>query len=112
MFSLQAKTFDEQKIRYLEDLFLSFLDSCSNLSEDTFQSSINRFSITIFESIFVATCQRAYTSNNLVKGTIVFESVTTLKSDQRFLAAAERTTTSKTNVSTRLERAHEIIKVE
>lgn len=108
-FSLKARTFDANKIQYLERLLMSFLESCSELDNDAFQSGINRFSITIFESIFAAACGTAYADGALVKGKITAESVTKLKSDEKFLSASERTTASKTNVTTRLQRAREII---
>lgn len=108
-FSLKAKTFGAEKIQYLERLLISFLESCSELDNDAFQSSINRFSITIFESIFAAACRTAYAQKTLVKSRITAESVSNLKSDGKFLGASEKTTASKANVSIRLQRAREII---
>ena len=111
-FSKNAKGHSTQQIMYLESLFDSFLDSCSNLSSDIFQSGIKRFSITLFESVFVAVCSTFYDSKKLVTGTIELESLLRLKADPVFLAAAERATTSKSNVVARLQRAKEIIQVQ
>jgi len=110
-FSLKAKSFDSDEIQYLEDLFKSFLESCSELGDTAFQSGINRFSSSIFESIFAAACKTTFMSHKLIKGKITAESILKLKSDDRFTAASEKTTASKANVFTRLERALEIIEV-
>lgn len=110
-FSHDAKEYKQEKVVYLESLFDSFLASCSELLKDSFQSSINRFSITIFESVFAAVCGAPYANKELVTGKIDPHSVAELKADRAFLAAAERTTASKANVSTRLKRAREIIRV-
>jgi hypothetical protein len=83
-FSLHAKTFDGQKIQYLERLFVSFLESCSSLNSGDFQSSLKRFSITLFESIFAAACQKAYADKDLVTGKITTESIANLRTDQTF----------------------------
>ncbi len=110
-FSSRAKTFEQKKVDYLKELFSSFLKSCSLLRPAIFQKA-NRFSITYFESLFVATCKPAYENKRLVSGKIDPQSVEKLKGDQVFSAAAERTTTSKANVSKRLQRALDIIKVQ
>ena len=110
-FSLKTKSFNAEQIQYLENLLLSFLQSCSNLDNTAFQSSPNRFSITAFESIFAAACRHAFKSHALINGKITAESVTQLKEDEKFMAASEKGTANKVNVATRLERAHEIIKV-
>jgi len=111
-FSLQAKQFDSQKVSYFESLFQSFVESCSNLRSDAFLNKVGRFSITIFESIFNAVCRDAYRRSEFVKGKVDPQSVSELKSDSEFLAAAEKATTSKANVSTRLKRANEIIRTD
>lgn len=110
-FSLHAREYGEEDVKYFESLFESFLESCTNLANDAFQSTVKRFSITLFESIFAATCQEAYASKKMVVGKIDLDSVTEMKIDSKFLAAAERTTTSKSNLLTRLKRAREIIKI-
>lgn len=110
-FSLSAKSFDAQRIRYLEQLFVSFLESCSQLAAGDFQSSVKRFSITVFESIFAAAADEAFSKEDLIQGKIDPESVVKLKTDPSFLASALKTTTSTTNVQTRLSRAREIVNV-
>ncbi len=111
-FSKQARAFDLSTVYYLESLFHSFLASCAKLPDNVLWTTTNRFSITLFESLFVAVCCTPYEHKTLVSGTIVPESVNRLKSDREFLAVAERTTSSKANVLERLQRAQEIIHVQ
>ncbi|WP_169704413.1 DUF262 domain-containing protein [Candidatus Kuenenia stuttgartiensis] len=110
-FSLHARDYENEGVKYFESLFESFLESCINLSNDAFQSTVKRFSITLFESIFATTCKEAYANKKMVVGKIDPGSVSQMKTDSKFLAAAEKTTTSKSNLLTRLKRASEIIKI-
>ncbi len=110
-FSKDGRKYDTNFIGYLERLFDSFLTSCNLIDPDAFQTSTNRFSITLYESVFVAVCEQAYQHGTLISGAIMPESLVQLKTDQEFLAAAESGTTSKSNVLKRLQRAREIIKV-
>ncbi len=110
-FSKEAKEFSLQQVEYFRALLNSFLTSCMDLSEESFQSSLNRFSITIFEAVFAAVCKTAYAESRLVTGKIDPESVSRLKNDQQFLAAAARTTTTRKNVDVRLKRAKELIRL-
>lgn len=110
-FSMDARSFTQQQVSYLESLFDSFLKSCTDLSSNSFESAGGRFGITVFESIFVAVCHEPYAEGQLVGGNIDPDSVKQLKRDLAFLDAAQQGTSSKINVSKRLERAQAIIQV-
>lgn len=108
----KAKELPRNDVKYLESLFESFLDSCSELLDDSFQMSSNRFSIPLFEAIFVAVCRELYEKKQFVVGKVVPETVKKLKEDEEFKNSLVRGgTASKGNVSKRLERAHKIIQV-
>ncbi len=109
-FSKHAKTFSSEEVQYFDHLFDSFLKSCSRLNSAHFQRN-NRFSFMLFEAVFVATCQEAYDSQDLVTGTIQPETVETLAQDKQFFAAAQQGTASKENVFTRMKRAQEHIRL-
>ncbi len=111
-FSLKAKGFDLEKINYLEALFNSFLNSASTLENTDFQSALKRFSITLFESIFAASCGQAFNEKRMVDGKIARQSVAELRADPEFQAAAERATTGTGNVLKRLDRARMIVKLQ
>ncbi len=112
MFSKQARNFNEADITYRSDLFDSFLASCSQLEPNAFEGSSGRFSITLYESVFVAVCTQPFKNKELVAGTIDPATIQQLKHDPAFQAAAQSRTTSASNVRTRLERSAAIIMVQ
>ena len=112
-FSKDAKAFEATQLEHLRQLLDSFLDSCSNLSRDAFRSARGRLSPTIFESVFVAACERLYADGRLVNGRISERSVQVLKEDDEFYSAAiHGGTSSGPNVATRLARARAIVELE
>ncbi len=110
-FSRKAREFSDELIIYLEKLFISFLSSCKGLPNNAFYSSANRFSPIFFEAVFGAICSSYFVRSSLIVGSIDSSSLAELKADKEFLAAAERSTTDRTNVLTRIRRAREIVKI-
>ena len=110
-FSEHARGVDEQELNRLQSLLDSFLETCSDLSPDAFHSAQGRFSPMIFESVFVATCQRAYAGNEEITGKIDVGSLNRLKDDRTFRNATQSQTSAPTNVKARLSRAFEILKL-
>ena len=108
-FSQEAMSFDETKLKQLDCLLESFLHSCQDLPSDAFHSIQGRFSPMIFESVFVAICEKSYAANSAVKGKINCESLRTLKDDPDFHAATQSQTTSLANVKKRLARARQLL---
>lgn len=111
-FSKKANLFTEELIEYLNNLFVSFLESCKNLNEETFTSKQGQFSISLFESIFVATCKDFFDERKLVDNKIVGQSVVALKEDTEFINSNQGSVASKTNVTTRINKAIEILRFE
>jgi len=111
-FSRTARTYDADTILFCKSLFDSFLDSCSLLSDRALYSSGNRFSVTLFESVFIASCKPAI-ANNIpsVQGKIIPDSVSELKKNLSFQEAAMNNTTSSKNVNTRLSLAQKLIRM-
>lgn len=111
-FSKTANRFKLELIDYLEALFVSFLDSCDNLSETAFSTKQGQFSISLFESIFVATCIEAFKKKELVSSKVVDNSVVALKENEEFINSNQGSVASKTNVTTRITKAIEMLKFE
>ena len=111
-FSKDAKAFDAARLEQLRQMLGSFLDSCSNLPRDAFHNARGRFSPTIFESVFVAACERLYADGRLVDGRISERSVQLLKEDDEFYNATQSRTSHSPNVAIRLERARTILELE
>lgn len=108
-FSKSANGFKPELIDYLDALFVSFLDACDNLSETTFGV---KFSISLFESIFVATCIDAFKKKELVSAKIVNDSVVALKENEDFVNSNQGNVASKANVTARITKAIEMLKFE
>lgn len=64
-FSKVSGSFDDELIEYLKALFDSFLNSTENLAAKDFFSQNSKFSISLFESVFVATCSPSFEKNKL-----------------------------------------------
>ena len=111
-FSKTANGFKQELIDYLEALFVSFLDSCDNLSETAFSTKQGQFSISLFESIFVATCIEALKKKELVSSKVINDSVVSLKENEEFINSNQGSVASKTNVTTRITKAIEMLKFE
>lgn len=111
-FSKTANGFKLELIDYLGALFVSFLDSCDNLSETAFSTKQGQFSISLFESIFVATCIEAFKKKELVSSKVVDNSVVALKENEEFINSNQGSVGSKTNVTTRITKAIEMLKFE
>jgi hypothetical protein len=108
-FSHESKEFSQKKIDYLEKLFNSFLDNCEELPPKAFYARTNRFSISMYEAIFAAVCEEAFTNNSLDIKPLSAESLEQLKTDPDFVKASQSQTTSKENVELRLRKAKEIL---
>ncbi|MEW6380113.1 MAG: DUF262 domain-containing protein [bacterium] len=111
-FARDAKRLSSSEISYFESLFTSFLSSCSRLPKNAFLTTANKFSITIFESVFNAVCSSPYQQGQLIPGKVKPESLDRLKQDKDFLLVAKGKTTNRKNVLDRLKRAKEIIEIE
>lgn len=109
-FSKNCKQLQNDQINYLEKLFHSFLETCSNLPEKAFyRKTTNKFNISIFEAVFVAQCRNCFENRQFVEGKLDPEKLEQLKSDPNFVEAIQSRTTSKENVNIRLQRAVSIL---
>lgn len=109
-FSQKSKQFSEDEISYLRELFMSFILACTDLGERAFFRN-NRFSKTLFESVFVVSCKKSYDEHKLLTAKIDESSFKNLKSDEEFISYLMSGSSSKENVRSRLRRAYEIIRL-
>ncbi len=111
-FSRKCETHDDDKNKYLESLFRSFLKSCSALGDDAFLNKRNgRFNIAMFEAAFTVVCEAAFKERRLLTGTIDRARIETLENDAEFVKASLEGTTRTANVSKRIQRARDIVGV-
>lgn len=109
-FSQKTKKFDDDYVDYLENLFNSFIDACSQLGEKAFFRN-NRFSKTLFESVFVAAATPSYLERKLITDKIELESFELLKNDDKFVSYLLSGSSSSDNIKGRIKRAKEVIKL-
>ena len=109
-FSQKAKGFSDAHIQYLEILFMSFVNACSNLDERAFFRN-GRFSTSLFDAVFVAACDTAFKTNKVLTGKIQKESFSQLKEDDDFIALLQSGTSSKEKTVKRIKIAKNVIKV-
>lgn len=84
--SRKFKGLGNEQIEYLEKLFNSFLESCSNLPERAFYlRTTNKFNISMYEAVFFAQCDHAFNQTQLVKNKLDYTKLESLKKDSDFL---------------------------
>lgn len=109
-FSKKCETHTPEQNTYLRQLFVSFLEGGSSLSEDAFiNKKNNRFNIALYEAVFTATCERTFAEKKRAVATLDAERIRILETDSEFVTASQKGTTQKANVETRLNRARKIL---
>ncbi|TRX02098.1 DUF262 domain-containing protein [Candidatus Methylobacter oryzae] len=108
-FSLKAKNFPDENINFLESLFMSFLNKATTNDDRLFHSKTGRFNISVFESIFVASCIKSFTEKKIDIKDIDFDKVDLLKNDTGFIEATQSDTASEKNVKFRISLAKSML---
>ncbi len=109
-FSKKCETNKKAYNRQLRELFMSFLRVTSGLPEGTFiNKANNRFNIALFEAVFTAVCGNAYRKKSIVEDMLDAGRIEQLRTNEEFIAAAQKGTTQTENVRTRLRIASEIL---
>ena len=109
-FSRKCRANDTAKNEYLELLFDSFLDACSDLPDDAFLNRRNkRFNIALYEATFAAALKNAFAQKRVARGALDAAKLHALEVDEDFSAAALQATTRTSNVEQRLNRAEAIV---
>lgn len=103
-FSKKCKAHTKEQNEYLQNLFLSFLESCSELPNDAFINKSNkRFNISLYEAVFTAACSPAFSKRELIQSKINPESIERIKTNSEFTDAASEGTTKVANVNLRID---------
>ncbi len=108
-FSKQAKKFSDEQVATLENAFMSFCEACDDLGERAFRTQKNRFSVTIFESIFAAVVGPEIWSRNRSIAKVTPQKVDALKNDSEFSVALQEGSTQRPNVELRVRKAKEFL---
>lgn len=109
-FSKKSENNDADKNKYLERLFISFIEASGELPDSAFiNEKNNRFNLALFEAVFTAASSEAFTKRRMLQGLVSPEEVFALSRDTEFVNAAVEGTTRTANVETRLRRAKALI---
>lgn len=108
-FSKKSRSFKEESLPFFQKLFETFCNNMVALNSSIFVSKSGKFSITIFESIFVALCEKAAKAENYDILITSNEAIDNLKANEDFIRASQDNTAGKGNVETRLRIAKEIL---
>jgi uncharacterized protein with ParB-like and HNH nuclease domain len=109
-FSKMSEANNKDQNRYLEDLFVSFLNSSESLSDNAFINvRNNRFNIALFEAAFTALLEKAFAERRVAIGEIDPDQLAALADDGEFQEAAVYGTTRTANVNLRLKKAREYL---
>ncbi len=111
-FSKKGKTQTAEHNQYLWTLSESFLNACSRLADDAFKNKKNnRFNVALYEAVFTAACEQAFSEKRVVAGTLDPEQIQNLEMDEEFVQASQKGTTQTKNLTARLNRARGIVGV-
>lgn len=108
-FAKKAMNYSTSEIEYFENLFTSFLESCSEISRETFATKKGEFNGALFDSVFVATVDIYYKEKSLVGGKIQPDKINALKKDVEFEKAITHSTSHSKMVKKRLAKAQEYL---
>ena len=97
-FSKHCEGFSDEQNEYFENLFASFLNACADLPDNAFMNKKNnRFNIALYEAVFSAVNQNAFSDNRCINGKLDTEKIHTLETDPEFSGAALAGTTKTAN---------------
>lgn len=108
-FSKKSRAFKEDSLAYFQKLFETFCDHSLDFNPTLFVSNSGKFSITIFESIFVALCEKAVEDQTFDVKPLDTNKIELLRTNEDFKKASQDNTAGKGNVETRLRLAKEIL---
>jgi uncharacterized protein with ParB-like and HNH nuclease domain len=112
-FSMNCKKNPQEKNEYLEQLFVSFLDSLEDLNDNPFKNKYSKkFVIHLFEAVFVVCCETAFKDKKLLTTKIPNEKIILLSQDSLFATYSQGGTTQISNVKNRIVRAREVLNIQ
>jgi hypothetical protein len=108
-FSKKSKNFNLSELSYFQQLFEAFCDYIISIYPKAFISVSGKFSITVFEAIFVALCQDAVNGKNLNIKKTSAEKIDSLKTNPDFIKSTQSNSAAKANIENRFKLAKQIL---
>lgn len=107
-FSEDTMQYNDKRVKYLNNIFIAFLNKTKKLKKDIFFSN-KRFNILVYEAVFYAACKKAYESGKLEVLELTNTKIDKIRSNEEFIKASEKETGKKYNIDKRLNVALDII---
>jgi uncharacterized protein with ParB-like and HNH nuclease domain len=107
--SSREKGFSSDEISYFESLFTKIVDSLVSIDSRIFFTESGKFSVPIYESIFVAIAEEAYRAKNFEIKIVSKDKINLLKKNKEFINASSVNTGNTNNVQDRIKKAKEIL---
>lgn len=104
-FAKKAMSFSEQETEYFRNLFISFLDSCSELPRELFATKKGELNASLFDCVFTVVAEDYYKNQTLITRKLSADSICSLKKDPEFEEAITHSTSHTKVVAKRLEKA-------
>ncbi len=108
-FSKDMRAAKKQTLTALRKVYYQFFDAAAALPDGIFGASGKRITVSVFESVFAASCASAFADESSNVGNLDAEKIRALKADKEFSEASTSRTADSANVQTRLRKAREIL---
>jgi len=108
-FSKKSKKFTVESLPYFQNIFEKFCDYMVSVNPKAFITTSGKFSVTLFESIFITLCQEAAKQNTLEVKATTNAKIDELKINPDFIKTSIKDTTGKSNIETRLRLAKQFL---
>lgn len=104
-YAKETMNYSAEKIAYLYDLFVSFLNACDGLPRELFTTKNGDLNAALFDSVFTVIASKCLKSKTLVTQKLYQEKISALKSDPEFEDAITHSTSHTKMVNKRIEKA-------
>ena len=108
-FSKDMRSASKQTLTSLRKVYYQFFDAAALLPEGIFGTGGKRITVSVFESVFAASCAKAFAEESSKVEGLNAEKIKALKADKEFNEASTSRTADSANVQTRLRKAREIL---
>ena len=109
-FAKKAQEFNSDEVKYLENLFLSFMDICSKYPDNLFiHNTQNKFMLFLLDTVFYYSCKMALDSQTKKITEIDSTKIKKLKENTDFSIASQSETSTKKNFDIRFNVAEKIL---
>ena len=111
-YSAYTKSLKKEEIKFRKELFLSFINSCSEIIDKRLFLRNNKFSPTVFEAVFVAVCEDAFKEKHLINGKLNADSLNIMLQNEDFIRYTGRASAGTENVKQRIDIARRLVRLE